>query len=155
MSTVSTSYGPIIVSAERSVRSYGMILGLGLAFLSALLFTANNFLFQFWRMNETDMLLTRGVLQAASLSIAVISSSCFSTFLPKSCSGSSIVLSQGMIGVNIENFIIFMTIRNFEWFESGNDIREYEISSHRRRLDNQINRTYLDIILGKGSSFFK
>ena len=67
-STVSTSYGPVVI--QSSVRpgtkrdSVKILLGLGLALLSAVLFAANHFLFQFRGMNTTDMMLTRGVLQA-------------------------------------------------------------------------------------------
>ena len=98
MSTVSTSYGPVIVRSDRDVPTSGMFLGITLAMLSAFLFTANHFLFQYWHMLETDVLLTRGFLQSSSLGVVLLAMKCCKNLLPSTCSEIFLVLLQGMWG---------------------------------------------------------
>ena len=100
-STVSTSYGPVVV--QTSLRpgakrdSVKILLGLGLALLSAVLFAANHFLFQFRGMNTTDMMLTRGALQALCLGLLTLATvRCF-TFQLRSRADAVHVLSQGKV----------------------------------------------------------
>jgi len=101
-STVSTSYGPVVVESGQILRSYGLCLGLCLAFISAILFTGNNFLFQYWRNNETDMLLIRGILQISTLGSVILFTSCCKTIFPASLTDSLLVISQGMLnGVRV------------------------------------------------------
>jgi len=97
MSTVSTSYGPVIVRSDRDVPTSGMFLGITLAMLSAFLFTANHFLFQYWHMLETDVLLTRGFLQSSSLGVVLLAMKCCKNLLPSTCSEIFLVLLQGFL----------------------------------------------------------
>lgn len=104
-SVVSTSYGPVLVS-EPLCTSYGPVLvsepmsagniGLGffLATLSGVLFTVNNFLFQYLGLNVTEVLLTRSGLQAALLMI-LLSATC-SPILPKGGLDCVLVVLQGL-----------------------------------------------------------
>lgn len=100
-STVSTSYGPVVI--QSSVRpgtkrdSVKILLGLGLALLSAVLFAANHFLFQFRGMNTTDMMLTRGALQALCLGLLTLATARCFTFLLRSRADTVLVLSQGIL----------------------------------------------------------
>jgi len=97
MSTVSTSFGPVIVQSDREVPSSGIVLGICLAILSALLFTANHFLFQYWHMHETDVLLTRGLLQSVTLGLVIFAMKCCRTLLPSTCLEICFVLLQGVL----------------------------------------------------------
>ena len=98
-STVSTSYGPVLV--QTSVRpghkrdKLQIILGLSLALLSAVLFAANHFLFQYRVMNTTDMMVTRGALQALCLGLLTLATARSSAFQLSSGMDAVLVLSQG------------------------------------------------------------
>jgi len=100
-STVSTSYGPVLV--QTSVRpglkrdKLQIILGLGLALLSAVLFAANHFLFQYRVMNTTDMMVTRGALQALCLGLLTLATARCSAFQLSSGLDAVLVLSQGIM----------------------------------------------------------
>ena len=100
-STVSTSYGPVVV--QTSLRpgtkrdSVKILLGLGLALLSAVLFAANHFLFQFRGMNTTDMMLTRGALQALCPGLLTLATARCFTFQLRSRADAGLVLSQGKV----------------------------------------------------------
>jgi len=100
-STVSTSYGPVVV--QTSLRpgtkrdSVKILLGLGLALLSAVLFAANHFLFQFRGMNTTDMMLTRGALQALCPGLLTLATARCFTFQLRSRADTGLVLSQGIL----------------------------------------------------------
>jgi len=100
-STVSTSYGPVVI--QSSVRpgtkrdSVKILLGLGLALLSAVLFAVNHFLFQFRGMNTTDMMLTRGALQALCIGLLTLATARCFTFLLRSRADTVLVLSQGIL----------------------------------------------------------
>jgi len=82
ISTVSTSYGPVVV-VENANPGYGGLIGLVLATISGVLFTVNNFLFQYFDLNLTDMFLARSGLQTAMLGIILLFTGC-SNFLAKS-----------------------------------------------------------------------
>ena len=110
MSTVSTSYGPVIVQSDREVSSSGIVLGICLSMLSAILFTANHFLFQYWHMLETDVLLTRGFLQSVTLGGFIFAFKCCKTFLPTTCSEIFLVLLQGMVQIADECIRMFFLI---------------------------------------------
>ena len=71
LSTVSTSYGPVLLNDQSSPVT-GNCLGILLAALSGVLFTLNNFLFQYFQMNVTDMMLTRSSLQMAVVGLSVL-----------------------------------------------------------------------------------
>ena len=96
---MSTSYGPVLV--QTSVRpglkrdKLQIILGLGLALLSAVLFAANHFLFQYRVMNTTDMMVTRGALQALCLGLLTLATARCSAFQLSSGMDAVLVLSQG------------------------------------------------------------
>ena len=98
-STVSTSYGPVLIQTSLrpgSKRDKGkIILGLVLALLSAVLFAANHFLFQFRAMNTTDMMLTRGALQALCIGLLTFATARCSAFQLRSGADAILVLSQG------------------------------------------------------------
>jgi len=100
-STVSTSYGPVLV--QTSVRpglkrdKVQIMLGLGLALLSAVLFAANHFLFQYRVMNTTDMMVTRGALQALCLGLLTLATARCSAFKLSSGMDAVLVLSQGIM----------------------------------------------------------
>jgi len=101
-STVSTSYGPVVVETGHILRSYGLFLGLCLAFISAILFTGNNFLFQYLRNNATDMLLIRGILQISTLGTVILFTSCCKRIFPTTLIDSLFVLGQGLLnGVRV------------------------------------------------------
>jgi len=81
ISTVSTSYGPVVV-VENDYPGYGGVIGLILATLSGVLFTVNNFLFQYFELNLTDMFLVRSGLKAAVLGLVLVLTGC-SNFLAR------------------------------------------------------------------------
>ena len=83
VSTVSTSYGPVVV-VDTGTSGYGGVAGFLLAFFSGVLFTVNNFLFQYFELNVTDMLLTRSAMQAGIVGLVVILTGC-SSFWPENC----------------------------------------------------------------------
>ena len=104
VSTVGTSYGPIRI--QTSLRSLiqttrrgraGILLGLVLAFISAVLCAANHFLFQFRRMNTTDMMVARGVLQSLFLGLLTLATARCYTFKLSSYSDALLVLCQGNV----------------------------------------------------------
>jgi len=80
ISTVGTSYGPVVVIDE-AIPGYGGAIGLLLAAFSGILFTVNNFLFQYFSLNVTDMLLARSGMQTAVLGLILVVTGC-SNFLP-------------------------------------------------------------------------
>jgi len=80
VSTVGTSYGPVVVIDE-AIPGYGGAIGLLLAAFSGILFTLNNFLFQYFSLNVTDMLLTRSGMQTAVLGLILVVTGC-NNFLP-------------------------------------------------------------------------
>jgi len=82
ISTVSTSYGPVVV-VENANPGYGGLIGLVLATISGVLFTVNNFLFQYFDLNLTDMFLARSGLQTAMLGLILLFTGC-SNFLARS-----------------------------------------------------------------------
>jgi len=82
ISTVSTSYGPVVV-VENAFPGYGGLIGLILATISGVLFTVNNFLFQYFNLNLTDMFLARSGLQTAVLGLVLLFTGC-SEFLARS-----------------------------------------------------------------------
>ena len=129
MSTVSTSYGPVIVRSDRDVPTSGMFLGITLAMLSAFLFTANHFLFQYWHMLETDVLLTRGFLQSSSLGVVLLAMKCCKNLLPSTCSEIFLVLLQG-IGILKLHQVTEMYFRNFKWNPSWFNICEPTVYTH-------------------------
>jgi len=94
ISTVGTSYGPVVVS-DRTIPGYGGVLGLVLAAVSGILFTVNNFLFQYFQLNVTDMLLARSGLQTAVLGLILILTGCTS-FIPVRCMDWFLVVSQSL-----------------------------------------------------------
>jgi len=94
ISTVSTSYGPVVVS-DRTIPGYGGVLGLVLAAVIGILFTINNFLFQYFHLNVTDMLLTRSGLQTAVLGLILVLTGCTS-FTPVRCMDWFLVVSQSL-----------------------------------------------------------
>jgi len=75
ISTVSTSYGPVVV-VENVFPGYGGLIGLILATISGVLFTVNNFLFQYFNLNLTDMFLARSGLQTAVLGLVLLFTGC-------------------------------------------------------------------------------
>jgi len=75
VSTVSTSYGPVVV-VENTNPGYGGLVGLVLATISGVLFTVNNFLFQYFNLNLTDMFLARSGLQTAVLGLILLFTGC-------------------------------------------------------------------------------
>jgi len=81
ISTVSTSYGPVVV-VENANPGYGGLVGLVLATISGVLFTVNNFLFQYFNLNLTDMFLARSGLQTAVLGLILLFTGC-SKFLAR------------------------------------------------------------------------
>ena len=94
ISTVSTSYGPVVV-IDNAFPGYGGAIGLLLATFSGILFTVNNFLFQYFSLNVTDMLLARSGLQAAILGLVLIVTGC-TNFIPVSCLDWFLVVSQSL-----------------------------------------------------------
>ena len=98
---MSTSYGPVLVQTSLrpgSKRDKGkIILGLVLALLSAVMFAANHFLFQFRAMNTTDMMLTRGALQALCLGLLTLAMARCYTFQLRSGADAVLVLTQGNV----------------------------------------------------------
>jgi len=93
-STVSTSYGPVVV-IDNAFPGYGGAIGLILATVSGILFTLNNFLFQYFNLNLTDMLLARSALQTAVLGLVLLFTGC-STFIAKSCCDWFLVVAQSL-----------------------------------------------------------
>jgi len=83
ISTVSTSYGPVVV-VDEAIPGYGGAIGLLLAAFSGILFTVNNFLFQYFSLNVSDMLLTRSGMQTAVLGLILVVTGC-NNFLPVRC----------------------------------------------------------------------
>ena len=75
ISTVSTSYGPVVV-VDSGFPGYGGVIGLVLATVSGVLFTINNFLFQYFELNLTDMFLARSGLQTAVLVLVLLLTGC-------------------------------------------------------------------------------
>ena len=104
---MSTSYGPVVV--QTSLRPgtkrdrVKILLGLSLALLSAVLFAANHFLFQFRHMNTTDMMLTRGALQALCLGLLTLAMARCYTFQLMSGADAVLVLSQGILLKIVKN----------------------------------------------------
>ena len=94
VSTVSTSYGPVVV-VDTGASGYGGVAGLLLAFFSGVLFTINNFLFQYFELNVTDMLLTRSAMQAGIVGLVVIVTGC-SSFWPEKCLNWFLVTLQSL-----------------------------------------------------------
>eukprot|EP00092_Neocalanus_flemingeri_P037038 GFUD01040321.1.p1 GENE.GFUD01040321.1~~GFUD01040321.1.p1 ORF type:complete len:483 (+),score=79.24 GFUD01040321.1:79-1449(+) len=92
--TVSTSYGPVVVD-DSPIPGYGGAVGLILAAFSGILFTVNNFLFQYYNLNVTDMLLTRSGLQTAVLGLLLVLTGC-NNFLPVRCMDWFLVVSQSI-----------------------------------------------------------
>eukprot|EP00092_Neocalanus_flemingeri_P092572 GFUD01117532.1.p1 GENE.GFUD01117532.1~~GFUD01117532.1.p1 ORF type:complete len:452 (-),score=77.33 GFUD01117532.1:54-1409(-) len=92
--TVSTSYGPVVVD-DIPIPGYGGAVGLILAAFSGILFTVNNFLFQYYNLNVTDMLLTRSGLQTAVLGLLLVLTGC-NNFLPVRCMDWFLVVGQSL-----------------------------------------------------------
>ena len=94
-STVSTSYGPVVIS-DATIPGYGGCLGIFLAAISGILFTVNNFLFQYLDLNVTDMLLTRSGMQTAVLGLILVVTGGCSTCVPVRCMDWVLVISQAL-----------------------------------------------------------
>jgi len=94
ISTVSTSYGPVVV-IDNAFPGYGGAIGLILATVSGILFTVNNFLFQYFTLNVTDMLLTRSVFQTLVLGLVLVVTGC-TQVLPCSCLDWFLVVAQSL-----------------------------------------------------------
>jgi len=94
ISTVSTSYGPVVV-VENDYPGYGGVIGLILATLSGVLFTVNNFLFQYFELNLTDMFLVRSGLKAAVLGLVLLLTGC-SNFLARTSLDWFLIIAQSI-----------------------------------------------------------
>jgi len=94
ISTVSTSYGPVVV-IDNAFPGYGGAIGLILATVSGILFTVNNFLFQYFTLNVTDMLLTRSAFQALVLGMVLVVTGC-TQVLPCTCLDWFLVVAQSL-----------------------------------------------------------
>ena len=94
ISTVSTSYGPVVV-VENDYPGYGGVIGLILATLSGVLFTVNNFLFQYFELNLTDMFLVRSGLKAAVLGLVLVLTGC-SNFLARTPLDWFLIIAQSI-----------------------------------------------------------
>ena len=94
ISTVSTSYGPVVV-VENDYPGYGGVIGLILATLSGVLFTVNNFLFQYFELNLTDMFLVRSGLKAAVCGLVLVLTGC-SNFLARTPLDWFLIIAQSI-----------------------------------------------------------
>jgi len=94
ISTVGTSYGPVVVIDARSP-CYGGVVGILLAFSSGILFTGNNFLFQYYHLNATDMLMSRSAMQGVLLGFVLILTGC-SASQPDQCLDWSLIICQSL-----------------------------------------------------------
>jgi len=94
VSTVGTSYGPIVLSDDTHP-GYGGLVGLAMATISGILFTVNNFLFQFFSLNVTNMLLTRSSMQVAILGLILIVTGC-TNVKPNGTAGWVLVVAQSI-----------------------------------------------------------
>jgi len=95
LSTVSTSYGPVVIS-DSTVPGYGGCWGIILAALSGVLFTANNFFFQYLGLNVTDMLLSRSAMQTVVLGMILVVTGGCSSCVPVRCMDWVLVISQAL-----------------------------------------------------------
>jgi drug/metabolite transporter (DMT)-like permease len=94
ISTVGTSYGPVVVIDE-AIPGYGGAIGLLLAAFSGILFTVNNFLFQYFSLNVSDMLLARSGMQTAVLGLILVVTGC-NNILPVRCMDWFLVAGQSI-----------------------------------------------------------
>jgi len=94
ISTIGTSYGPVVV-LDTTIPFYGGLVGIILAISSGVLFTGNNFLYQYFHLNATDMLMTRSSMQAALLGFILILTGC-SSAKPVKCLDWSLIICQSL-----------------------------------------------------------
>jgi len=94
ISTVGTSYGPVVV-IDTTIPYYGGVLGILLAVASGILFTGNNFLYQYFHLNATDMLMSRSTMQTALLGFILILTGC-SSAKPVECFDWWLIVCQSL-----------------------------------------------------------
>jgi len=95
LDVVSTSFGPLVVEQLEEHSSGAKIcLGVTLAILSGLLFTFTNFLFQYLKMNPTEALAVRSVLQILLLGTILVCTC--KPFYPGTCTSKALLSLQGL-----------------------------------------------------------
>jgi len=92
---VSTSFGPLVVEQlEEQPSGAKICLGVTLAISSGLLYTSTNFLFQYLKMNSTETLAVRSVLQILLMGTILVCTC--KPFYPGTCTSKALLSLQGL-----------------------------------------------------------